>query len=433
MTIQIQPLHRFNACLQVPGDKSISHRALLLGALAEGTTRITGLLQSADIASTWHCLEQLGVRIERQEEAVLVSGVGLEGLQAPCQTLDCGNSATTLRLLMGILAGQPFPSRLCGDASLSRRPMQRVAVPLRAMGAKIHLTAENYPPVSLEPACLQGLDYALPIASAQLKGALLLAGLWAQGPLTLRGQIGSRDHSERLLKHFGVKLVQQEDCLQLWPGQRLRANSMTIPGDLSAAAFWLTAAALIPSGRVEICGVSLNPTRLGFVRVLARMGAAIALDTEMSEPEPMGRIRLQQMPLQATRILPHEIPDLIDEIPLIALLATQAHGLTEVRGAAELRVKESDRLAALACNLHAMGVHMDLFEDGFALEGPQPLYGAAINPFGDHRMAMTFAIAGLIAQGSTLIHNPHCVAISYPEFFQVLAQLQHGVCVPCAF
>lgn len=430
---RVMPLHWLSARLRVPGDKSISHRALLLGALAEGKTRITGLLESADVHSTWHCLEQLGVQIERLAAEVVVSGVGLQGLQAPTTSLDCGNSGTTLRLLMGILAGQPFASELIGDPSLSRRPMQRVAAPLRAMGAQIQLQQENYPPVVLAPARLQGLDYTIPVASAQLKSALLLAGLWAAGPVQLRGAIGSRDHSERLLPHFGVNLIQQEGLLRLNPGQRLQGCSLLVPGDPSTAAFWLTAAALIPGGRVEISGVSLNPTRLGFVHVLERMGAVIDLETEVAEPEPLGCIRLHQMPLQGARVYAHEIPDLIDEVPLIAILATQARGLTEVRGAAELRVKESDRLEALAVNLRAMGVHITLFDDGFTLEGPQALFGAEIEPFHDHRIAMAFAIAGLVAEGPTLVRNPECVAISYPEFFQVLEQLQRGEQQPCDF
>ncbi|PIQ23698.1 3-phosphoshikimate 1-carboxyvinyltransferase [bacterium (Candidatus Blackallbacteria) CG17_big_fil_post_rev_8_21_14_2_50_48_46] len=430
---RVSALHHFDARLTVPGDKSISHRALIFGALSEGETRIEGLLNSADVTSTWQCLSQMGVQIQRQGTEVCVQGVGLAGLQAPSSPLDCGNSGTTLRLLMGMLAGQKFSSVLSGDASLSQRPMKRVAQPLSEMGAVIELRAQNYPPVKISPAQLQGIDYALPIASAQLKTSLLLAGLWAEGPVRLQGEIGSRDHTERLLPHFGVNLKTKEGTILLEPKQSLKAAHLRVPGDPSTAAFWLAAAAMIPGGRVEISGVSLNPTRLGFVQVLQRMGAVIAEEITAETPEPLGILRLQQVPLQATRVYAHEIPDLVDEVPLIAILATQAQGRTEVRGAGELRVKESDRLSALAQNLTAMGVKLELFEDGFAIEGPQALFGAKIDPHHDHRIAMAFAIAGLVAEGETEIQNPECVGISYPEFFDILRQLQEGEMKPCAF
>jgi len=430
---RVLPLRTFDAQLSIPGDKSLSHRALLFGALAEGVTQITGLLESADVLSTWACLTALGVKIERKAEQIWVHGVGLHGFQAPQAPLDCGNSGTTLRLLMGILAGQDFASSLIGDASLSRRPMKRVAEPLRQMGAQIELSEGNYPPIQIQPARLNGLDFALPVASAQLKSALLLAGLYAQGPVTLRGEIGSRDHTERLLPHFGVQLNKNDGILQIEPGQFLTAAQVHVPGDPSTAAFWLAAAAMIPGGRVEIDRVSLNPTRLGFLNVLKRMGAVVVEEMTLGNPEPLGIVRLQQVPLQATRVYAHEIPDLVDEVPLIAILATQANGVTEVRGAGELRVKESDRLEALALNLRAMGAQVRLFEDGFAIEGPQALCGAEIEPFHDHRIAMAFAIAGLVATGETHILNPECVAISYPEFFDVLSLLLKGAQTPCVF
>lgn len=430
---QILPLRTFDAQLAIPGDKSLSHRALIFGALSEGLTEITGLLASADVLSTWACLASLGVKIEQIGETVVVHGVGLAGFQLPSDPLDCGNSGTTLRLLMGILAGQNFESCLIGDASLSRRPMKRVAEPLRQMGAKIELREGNFPPVQIQPATLKGLDYALPVASAQLKSALLLAGLFAQERVTLRGEIGSRDHTERLLPHFGVNLQKSDGSLQIEPGQTLRAAQVQVPGDPSTAAFWLAAAAMIPGGRVEIERVSLNPTRLGFINVLKRMGAVVVEEMTVGNPEPLGIVRLQQVPLQGTRVYAHEIPDLVDEVPLIAILATQATGVTEVRGAGELRVKESDRLEAIALNLRAMGAQITLFEDGFAIEGPQALYGAEIEPFHDHRIAMAFAIAGLVATGETRILNPECVAISYPEFFDVLSSIHNGAMTPCVF
>lgn len=420
----ITPLDGFTARLRVPGDKSLSHRALMFAALAQGESEIRGLLRAADVHSTWSCLAALGARIHDEGELIRVQGRGLHGFQAPSQDLDCGNSGTTMRLLMGLLAGQNFGCRLIGDASLSRRPMRRIADPLRQMGAHLQLHESNYAPLVISPASLSGLDYTLPVASAQLKSALLLAGLFASEPVILRGEIASRDHTERLLPHFGVQLECEADLIRIVPGQTLKATPFTVPGDPSTAAFWLAAAAILPGAKVEIPGVSLNPTRLGFVRVLQRMGARIQMQSTIEGPEPVGTVSLQSGPLTATEVTPGEIPDLIDEVPLIAVLATQAQGRTLVRGAAELRIKESDRLEAVAGNLRRMGVSMELFEDGFAIEGPQPLQGAGIDPHDDHRIAMAFAIAGLAAQGPTSIQDPECVAISYPEFFQTLHALK---------
>ncbi|HEY9842032.1 MAG: 3-phosphoshikimate 1-carboxyvinyltransferase [Candidatus Sericytochromatia bacterium] len=420
----VHPLSSLQARLRVPGDKSLSHRSLIFGALAQGKSEISGLLESEDVHSTWRCLEGLGARISRQGELIFIEGLGREGLKAPDRELDCGNSGTTIRLLMGVLAGQPFASTLIGDASLTRRPMRRIAEPLRAMGAQIELREENFAPVEISPALLGGLDYALPVASAQLKSALLLAGLFSSAPVTLRGEIASRDHTERLLPHFGVKLESGPGWLRIAPGQQLQGSRFSVPGDPSTAAFWLAAAAILPHAEVEISGVSLNPSRLGFVRVLQRMGARIELECQSELPEPVGTIRMQSGSLQATSVSPEEIPDLIDEVPLIAVLGACALGRTIVHGAAELRIKESDRLEAVALNLRRMGAEIELFNDGFAVTGPQLLSGAEIDPHADHRIAMAFAIAGLAASGPTRIHDPGCVAISYPEFFTTLHALK---------
>lgn len=420
----VTPLTTFNARIQVPGDKSMSHRSLIFGALAEGTSRISGLLDAADVRSTWRCLARMGVEIEEHAEQVHVHGVGLKGLSSPAGDLDCGNSGTTLRLLMGVLAGQPFAARLTGDASLSRRPMQRVADPLRLMGADISLRDKKYPPIQVEGRPLRGLDYVLPVASAQLKSALLLAGLYAESPVTLRGEIHSRDHTERMLPHFGVSLQQAEGSISLTPGQVMHATDFKVPGDPSTAAFWLAAAALIPGATIELPGVSLNETRLGFVRVLERMGAKIEILDSDGASEPSGTLRLTGGELVGTDVSPEEIPDLVDEVPLIAVLGARAKGKTEVRGAAELRIKESDRLEAIGQNLNRMKVALDLFPDGFAIQGPQAFQTAEIDPMHDHRIAMAFAIAGLVAQGPVRIHDPGCVAISYPEFFATLRSLK---------
>lgn len=425
MTEIIEPIESLQARLRVPGDKSLSHRALLFAALAEGESTIHGLLRAADVHSTWGCLASMGIEIREHDGVVKVRGQGLHGLQPPAADLDCGNSGTTMRLLMGILAGQRFATSLVGDASLSRRPMARIAAPLREMGAEIGLHGERFAPVTIAPvASLRGLDYALPVASAQLKSALLLAGLYAEAPVTLRGEIASRDHTERLLPHFGVALASGDGWLRIDPGQTLQAADFAVPGDPSTAAFWLAAAALLPGAAVTIEGVSLNPTRLGFVRVLERMGARIVQTPGAQATEPIGDLQLQAAGLTGTVVTPAEIPDLIDEVPLIAVLGARAHGRTEVRGAAELRIKESDRLEAVAENLRRMGGEITLFEDGFAIDGPQTLQGADIDPHDDHRIAMAFAIAGLTASGPTRIHDPGCVAISYPAFFETLHALK---------
>lgn len=426
----ISPGPSLNGRLKVPGDKSISHRLLMLGALAEGNSQFTGLGDGADVRSTAACLRELGVEIELSPELTTVKGVGLHGLQAPQHSLDCGNSGTTLRLLMGILAGQAFASTLIGDASLSARPMGRVAAPLQQMGAQIQLTQARFAPVEIQPAPLQGINYHLPVASAQVKSALLWAGLYAQGPVTLSGELASRDHSERLLPAFGVQLQPSPEGLSLMPGQRLQATELTVPGDPSSAAFWLAAAALVPGSEVTVEQISLNPTRIGFFEVLKAMGAEISWQLSEAEPEPWGSVSLRHAPLKAFSLSAADIPYLVDEVPLLALLATQAEGRSEVRGAEELRVKESDRLAVMAANLRSLGAVLEEFEDGFAITGPQLLTGGAWQAHHDHRIAMTGVLAGLVASGETQIEGADSMAVSYPSFLKDLEQLQFQGCPP---
>jgi len=409
---------------KIPGDKSISHRSLMFGALAEGKTEILNLLASEDVLSTWKCLEALGVQISRENGRVFVEGKGLRGLREPRQDLDCGNSGTTLRLLMGILSGSPFSSRLVGDVSLSSRPMKRVSTPLMQMGAKIELTQGGFAPLWIHGTQnLDSIHYSLLIASAQLKSALLLAGLFAQGETILDGKIQSRDHSERLLAHFGISLKSNPESISIQGGQALHANSVQVPGDLSSAAFWIAAATLLPGSSIEIDQVSLNPSRIGILNVLERMGARIQLEITQEWPEPMGRLHVTSASLRSTEIGPDEIPKLIDEIPLIAVLATFAEGVTTIRGAEELRVKETDRIEAVAQNLKAMGGHVETFPDGLSISGPQILKGGNINAFGDHRIAMAFSIAALRATGPTEIHGSECVGVSYPSFYDTLKSL----------
>jgi 3-phosphoshikimate 1-carboxyvinyltransferase len=429
LTIKIRPTQKFKGRPLIPGDKSISHRGLIFGALAEGRTEVIDILESEDVQSTARCLQQLGVRISKSGNRTFVDGVGLYGFKASRETLDCGNSGTTIRLLMGVLSGQSFETRMTGDDSLVRRPMKRVADPLRKMGAQFVLSNEDYAPLTVKGTQLQGVTYELKVASAQIKTAITLAGLLAKGTTTITGEIHSRDHTERLLKHFGVSLDVRPDAVSITGGQKMKAATVQVPGDPSTAAFWMAAASLIPGSEVELHNIVLNPTRIGFLRALERMGANVQTQVTSENPEPIGTIRVTGMSagkLRGIKISKEEVPTLIDELPMLAVLATQAQGVTEVEGAEELRVKETDRIEAVAVNLRAMGAQIEVRPDGYRIEGPQKLHGAQINSFHDHRIAMAFSIAGLIAQGETEIQHPECVGISYPAFFDTLKDLTTG-------
>ncbi len=395
--------------LTLPGDKSISHRALMLGSIASGDTEITNLLRGADVLSTMSAMRSLGVQIDDDGSKVVIHGQGLHGFKAASHPIDCGNSGTTMRLLMGLLAGQPFSATLIGDTSLSKRPMKRVAEPLRQMGAHIDLTDEKNAPVHIHGIQLHGIHYELPIASAQVKSAIMLAGLYCDTPPVITGQTQSRDHTERMFEMFG---------------KPPRGIQLKVPGDPSTAAFWVVAATLVPGSEITLQGISLNPTRIGYLDVLERMGAKITRETTVGGPEPAGNLHIQHAKLSATEIIADEIPNVIDEIPILAIAMSQAIGESRVSGAEELRVKESDRLEAIAQNLRAMGAEIDLTPDGFSITGPTSLQGANIKTHDDHRIAMAFAIAGLVASGQTNIDNPSCVQISYPEFFKTLERLQ---------
>jgi 3-phosphoshikimate 1-carboxyvinyltransferase len=411
-------------CPRIPGDKSISHRALILGALAEGRTEITNLLDSADVNSTWACLESLGILIKQQDQKVFVHGLGLNSLQQATQNLDCGNSGTTMRLLMGLLAGQKFNSTLIGDESLSKRPMRRVAQPLSFMGADIKLQDNNFAPIQIIGQSLRATDYALEIASAQVKSALMLAALYCPETTKLSGLIHSRDHSERMFELFGADIKTSQTDIQITGQKPLKPCHINVPGDPSTAAFWIAAASIIPGSDIELRKISLNPTRLGFLRALEKMGAHIETELISTGPEPIGNLRVKYSELKAIFVHPEEVPSLIDEIPILAIVCSQAQGISEIRGAEELRVKESDRLNLICKNLAAMGVKIEMLPDGFRIEGPQKLTGAKIETHDDHRIAMAFSIAGLLAKGPTEIVNPDCVAISYPHFFDTLRDLK---------
>jgi 3-phosphoshikimate 1-carboxyvinyltransferase len=423
MQVQIGKAGRLKGELRVPGDKSIAHRALLIGALANGWTRITGVPRSADVSATIRALGNCGVQIQRNDDAVIVNGGGRDALHA-ARTIDCANSGTTMRLLMGVLASQRETVRLTGDASLSRRPMRRIAEPLRQMGAQVTLTGDRVAPLDFTGnAHLQAIDYELPVASAQLKSALLLAGLAANGRTRLRGKLHSRDHTERMLPRFGAQLNVSADEIGIEGSQNLRGAFVEVPGDPSSAAVWIAAALMTEESEIRLQDVCLNPTRTGFIEVVRRMGADVQTMLRRALPEPVGTVRIRSGPLRGVNVGVDEVPAIIDELPLLAVLATRAQGRTQVRGAAELRVKESDRIEAVAQLLRGMGTHVETFEDGFAIQGVQTLRGNIVNPRGDHRIAMAGAIAALAASGSTTIVEAESVGISYPTFFKDLASL----------
>jgi len=412
--------------VRVPGDKSISHRALFLGALATGRTTIRGLAPGGDCRSTRACLSALGVAIgdSRGPHGTVwhVEGRGLGGLVPPSAPLDAGNSGTTARFLMGVLAGQRFTATLTGDASLSRRPMERVADPLRLMGARIDTTGGCLP-VRVAGGPLRAIAYEMPISSAQVKSALLLAGLHADGVTVVTEPQQTRDHTERALATFGAGISVEALRVSVAGRQPLAAADITVPGDPSSAAFWAAAAAGIPGGSVVIDGVSVNPSRTSFLRILERMGARVGVRLdELPGAEPQGVVTVRHESLQAVEIQPFEVPGLIDELPALAALATHGGGLS-VTGAAELRVKESDRIAALVAGLRALGADVEEFSDGFRVSGARRLAGGVADAAGDHRLVMAFAVAALGARGDSLIRGAESVTISYPGFFETLERL----------
>ena len=410
--------------ISVPGDKSISHRALLLGALADGSSRISGFLPSGDCRATLNCLRALGVSIETHDPTTLtVHGRGPDGFTAPAAPLDCVRSGTTIRLLTGVLAGQRFTSTLSGDEQLLRRPMDRVVEPLRRMGADIEDTA-GHAPLTVNGRPLHGTTHTLSIASAQVKSAILLAGLAADGPTTVRQPGPARDHTERMLAAMGTDIQSLEPAVTLWPSSRLAPVSMSIPGDASSAAFLLVAAALVPGSEVTVVGVGVNPTRTGLIDVLQTMGATLSIDNERTEcGEPVGDVTIKASELRGATIEGDTVVRMIDEFPVLAVAATQAHGTTVVRDAEELRVKETDRIEGVVRELNALGAHIEPRDDGFVVEGPTPLRAGTARSHGDHRLAMALAVAGLVADGDVVIHGMDCVGDSFPGFAPLMQAL----------
>lgn len=433
MRVRVRRADSFGGSVEVPGDKSISHRALFFSSLGVTPLEVSHLAPGADVRSTLDCLEALGVeRRAGADGTLLVQGRG--PLRPPAGPLDCGNSGTTMRLLSGLVAGSGVQATLDGDASLRRRPMARVLEPLRAMGARAQGTkagAEEGAPLVFSGGALQGRLHALQVASAQVKSCLVLAGLHAEGLTQIREPQPSRDHTERMLRAFGAPLhLAPDGTLEVRRLSRPLAlpGQLRIPGDPSSAAFFVGAALLVPHGRVDCLAVDVNPTRTGFLRVLARMGAEVQMEpSEDAAGDPVATLHIRPGGhLRGTTILPAEVPSLLDEVPLLAVVASQAEGMTRLSGAAELRVKESDRLRQVCNGLRAMGVDVEETTDGFVLEGPARLRGTHHDASGDHRMAMSFAVAGLVADGETLIDGAEWADISYPGFFAELAAHSAG-------
>lgn len=412
--------------LRVPGDKSISHRAALLGSLACGETTIQHYSPGQDCETTLRCVEALGGRVERLGETVVVHGTG--ELHEPGDVLDCGNSGTTMRLLSGILAGQGFLSVLTGDASLRSRPMRRIAEPLRLMGAHVDgRDGGERAPLVIRGGRLKGLEgYHMPVASAQVKSCVLLAGLFASGTTTIVEPAPSRDHTERMLPLFGASTCVMDGRVSVAGGQTLHGTAIDVPGDVSSAAFWLALGSMLPQSEVTVLGVGLNPSRAGLLDVLRRMGCRLDVHLTCHDPEPAADVRVTGNRLSGVEILPHDVPSLLDELPVLAVAAAMAEGVTVVRGASELRHKESDRISAIVENLRAMGAKIEERPDGFVIEGTGRLRGAGIRTRGDHRIAMAFAIAGLVADGDTVLDDVDCIDISYPGFIEVVNRISSG-------
>ena len=417
--------HGLRGEVTVPGDKSISHRSVMFGAIAKGLTEIDGFLQGADCLSTISCFERMGVSIENRGERVLVFGNGMHGLKEPDGVLDCGNSGTTTRLLSGLLSAQPFCVTLTGDESIRKRPMKRIITPLSQMGASIKSVNDNgCAPLFIEGQRLHGISYQSPVASAQVKSAVLLAGLYAEGETRMTEPYLSRNHSELMLAHFGADVRTEGTTAVLRPARELFGQKISVPGDISSAAFFIAAALMVPGSELLIRNVGINPTRDGILTVCRSMGADIEiLNPSAGSGEPVADLLVRHSSLHGTEIGGAVIPTLIDELPVIAAMACLADGKTVIRDAAELKVKESNRIAVMTEGLSAMGARVEETADGMIIHGGSPLHGAVIDSRKDHRIAMTFAVTALAASGQTEILEADCVSISYPGFYGDLTRL----------
>ena len=422
--MEIKKLTNLHGELTVPGDKSISHRAVMFGSLAKGTTKITHFLEGADCLSTISCFRKMGIDIENNNGEILVHGKGLHGLSAPADILDVGNSGTTTRLISGILAGQNFVSELTGDNSIQSRPMKRIMTPLLSMGADIASIKENNcVPLRIIGHPLKAIHYDSPVASAQVKSCVLLAGMYSDGITSVTEPVLSRNHTEIMLNYFGAQVTSEETTASIAPEPSLFAREITVPGDISSAAYFIAAGLLVPGSEILLKNVGINPTRDGLLRVCKDMGADITLLNVNMEGEPTADLLVRTSSLHGTTVGGEIIPTLIDEIPMIAVMAAFAEGTTVIKDAKELKVKESDRILVMAENLSRMGADITPTEDGMIIHGGKPLHGAEIDSYLDHRVAMSFAVAGLLCDGPLSIKGGDCVKISYPEFYEDLYRL----------
>ncbi|MCT8138903.1 3-phosphoshikimate 1-carboxyvinyltransferase [Anaerobacillus sp. CMMVII] len=421
----VERVQQLKGTIKVPGDKSISHRAVMFGAIANGTTTVEGFLPGEDCLSTISCFQKLGVKIEQEEESVTVHGKGWEGLRESSEILDVGNSGTTTRLMLGILATRPFHSIVIGDASIAKRPMARVTAPLKQMGAQIDGRNEgDFTPLAIRGGQTKAINYMSPVASAQVKSAILLAGLQSEGVTTVTEPHKSRDHTERMLKAFGVELEENELSVSVRGGQALQGQHVVVPGDISSAAFFLVAGAIIPNSEIKLMNVGVNTTRTGIIDVLLQMGAELEITNEkIINEERMADLTIRTSKLNGIEIGGEIIPRLIDEIPVIAILATQANGTTIIKDAQELKVKETNRIDTVVNQLKLLGANIEATEDGMIIHGPTLLSGGKVASFGDHRIGMSMAIAGLVANQPVEIDEIEAVDVSYPNFFQHLEEL----------
>lgn len=422
--MEIKKQTNLKGTLTVPGDKSISHRAVMFGSLARGTTRISHFLEGADCLSTISCFRKMGIEIDRNKDEILVHGRGLHGLTVPTEILDVGNSGTTTRLISGILAGQTFTSELDGDDSIRTRPMKRIMTPLASMGADITSRLDNgCAPLIIHGRPLHAAHYDSPVASAQVKSCVLLAGMYADGITSVTEPFLSRNHTEIMLNYFGAEITSEGTTASIRPEPVLEGRDIQVPGDISSAAYFIAAGLLTPGSEILLKNVGINPTRAGIIKVCMDMGADITLLNESTEGEPTADLLIRTSSLKGTTIEGSIIPTLIDEIPMIAVMAAFAEGTTIIRDAQELKVKESDRIAVMVDNLRRMGADIEGTDDGMIIHGGRPLHGAVIDSHLDHRIAMSFAVAGTICDGTVEILNGECVNISYPEFYHDLYSL----------
>jgi 3-phosphoshikimate 1-carboxyvinyltransferase len=426
-TIELQPtVNGLKGVIEIPGDKSISHRSVMFGSIANGVTRVTNFLPGDDCLSTISCFRKLGVVIEENENEITIYGNGFDGLKEPNDLLDVGNSGTTIRLLLGILAGRPFHSSLIGDHSIGKRPMTRVTEPLKTMGAKIDGRKNGeFTPLSMRGGSLNPIHYQMPVASAQVKSALILAGLQAEGETTIIEKAESRDHTERMIRKFGGEIQKDNRTITVKGGQKLIASDILVPGDISSAAFFLVAGAIVPDSEIVLKNVGLNPTRTGIIEIMKKMGANLEIHQNVADAfEPVGDLTIKTSSLKGTVIEGDVIPRLIDEIPIIALLATQAEGKTIIKDASELKVKETNRIDTVVQELTKLGASIEATEDGMIIQGGTALKGGTVSSHGDHRIGMMLAIASLLCKDEVQLENPEAISVSYPNFFSHLNSLK---------